>query len=74
LWALVASHWSAWQASRVEVEQERELEEQIENPPEERVVERLVEETTLERSSVGVYGPPAAGSRAGGHPRVQEDP
>ena len=27
LWALVSGHWSAWQAARVEVEQQREIEE-----------------------------------------------
>jgi hypothetical protein len=25
LWALVSGHWSAWQAARVEVEQQREM-------------------------------------------------
>ena len=49
LWALVSGHWSAWQAARVEVEQQRELQEAESNPPEERVVEKLVEETTINR-------------------------
>ena len=51
LWALVSGHWSAWQAARVEVEQQREHMEMVENPPEERVVERLVEETTIEKTT-----------------------
>jgi len=51
LWALVSGHWSAWQAARVEVEQQRAHMEMVENPPEERVVERLVEETTIEKST-----------------------
>ena len=49
LWALVAGHWSTWQAARVEVEQQREYAELEEHPTEERVVEALVEKTTLER-------------------------
>ena len=51
LWALVSGHWSAWQAARVEVEQAREQEERLENPPEERVVEKLIEETTIEKAT-----------------------
>ena len=51
LWALVSGHWSAWQAARVEVEQQREHEELVQNPPEERVVEKLVEETTIEKTT-----------------------
>jgi hypothetical protein len=50
LWALVSGHWSAWQAARVEVEQQRDIEFRKEHPPEERVVEALVERTTLERA------------------------
>src|SRR4051812_27986158 len=41
LWALVSGHWSAWQAARVEVAQERQQKEMEENPPEERVVEAI---------------------------------
>jgi hypothetical protein len=44
LWALVSGHWSAWQAARVEVKQDEG--EAI--PVEERVVEKLVRETTVE--------------------------
>jgi hypothetical protein len=45
LWALVSGHWSAWQAARVEVNQQQE-EEKRKDVPEE-VVERIVEETDL---------------------------
>ena len=48
LWALVSGHWSAWQAARVEVEQQREQLEREKNPPEQRIVEALVENTTLQ--------------------------
>jgi hypothetical protein len=48
LWALVSGHWSAWQAARVEVEQQRELRAAEEHPTEQRVVETLVEQTTIE--------------------------
>ena len=48
LWALVSGHWSAWQAARVEVEQQREIQEREENPTEQRVVDELVKQTTLE--------------------------
>lgn len=51
LWALVSGHWSAWQAARVEVEQQRQLREQLENPPEERIVEAIVEQTNVERAT-----------------------
>jgi hypothetical protein len=50
LWALVASHWSTWQAARVEVTQGTEAQELIDNPVEERVVEKMVAETTVEGS------------------------
>jgi hypothetical protein len=49
LWALVSGHWSAWQAARVEVAQEQELERQKAEPVEERVVEKIVEETDVDR-------------------------
>lgn len=50
LWALVSGHWAAWQAARVEVAQTRELVRQREQPVEERVVEALVERTSVGRS------------------------
>ena len=48
LWALVSGHWSAWQAARVEVRQDEEARRAQEEPVEQRVVEKLVEETTIE--------------------------
>ena len=51
LWALVSGHWSAWQAARVEVAQQREIDERERNPIEQRVVQAIVEETTVEPSS-----------------------
>ncbi|HEX6662995.1 MAG TPA: hypothetical protein VF025_04925 [Gaiellaceae bacterium] len=50
LWALVSGHWSAWQAARVEVAQQQEIERQKDEPVEERVVDKLVTETDVERS------------------------
>lgn len=50
LWALVSGHWSAWQAARVEVAQKKELERQEAEPVEERVVEKIVEKTDVDRS------------------------
>src|SRR5579864_7777352 len=51
LWALVAGHWSSWQAARVEVAQEKEIEKQKQEPLEEKVVEKIVEETDVSASS-----------------------
>jgi hypothetical protein len=48
LWALVAGHWSSWQAARVEVAQAEEAEKAERNPVEERVVDRIVEETSVQ--------------------------
>ena len=53
LWALVSGHWSAWQASRVEVEQMAEAEQLAKNPIEERVVDKLVETTNVEPANPG---------------------
>ena len=63
LWALVSGHWSAWQAARVEVAQNEATQMLVENPIEERVVERLIEETDLE---------PAPGNTASVRQRVDE--
>ncbi len=48
LWALVSGHWSAWQAARVEVNQEREarVRDAADVPGE--VVERIVQKTEVE--------------------------
>jgi len=53
LWALVSGHWSAWQAARVEVNQaEQDVRREREDDPGE-VVERIVDETDLDRASGG---------------------
>ena len=46
LWALVSGHWSAWQAARVEVNQQIEAEKKAELAGE--VVEEIVARTTIE--------------------------
>lgn len=51
LWALVAGHWSSWQAARVEVAQEQEIQKQKDEPVEDKVVEKIVAETELESAS-----------------------
>jgi hypothetical protein len=51
LWALVAGHLSTWQAARVEVTQEAEAKHQVDNPVEERVVDKIVDETTVQESA-----------------------
>ena len=48
LWALVSGHWSTWQAARVEVSQQKQIEKEAASPVEERVVEELVEKTDVE--------------------------
>lgn len=53
IWALVSGHWSTWQAARVEVAQQDEIERQKENPVEERVVERLVAKTEIQPTGSG---------------------
>src|SRR4051794_9024811 len=50
LWALVSGHWAAWQAARVEVEQQAQAERERRYPLEERVVERVVRDTEVSRS------------------------
>jgi hypothetical protein len=46
LWALVSGHWSAWQAARVEVEQQREEKADTEG----KIVKRMIKETTIQAS------------------------
>jgi hypothetical protein len=48
LWALVSGHWSAWQAARVEVNQEREAKKQDKADVAGDVVDAIVERTTVE--------------------------
>ena len=63
LWALVSGHWSAWQAARVEVQQQQQEAREREHPLEKRVVAEVVRATTLEPTR-GRSGP-ADGSVAG---------
>jgi hypothetical protein len=51
LWALVAGHWSTWQAARVEATQQKEEREARAHPVEERVVEAVVRETDAARTA-----------------------
>jgi hypothetical protein len=53
LWALVTGHWSTWQAARVEVAQQKQIEREQEEPVEERVVEAIVKQTELEPTANG---------------------
>jgi hypothetical protein len=48
LWALVSGHWSAWQAARVEVNQERAAEQAAQQDLAADVVDRLTQHTTVE--------------------------
>ena len=49
IWALVSDHWSAWQAARVEVAQRKEEERRAAEDMAGEIVERVVEETDVER-------------------------
>jgi hypothetical protein len=51
LWALVSGHWSAWQAARVEVRQDEEARRAEQEPVEQRVVEAVLESTSLESAT-----------------------
>jgi hypothetical protein len=48
LWALVSGHWSTWQAARVEVIQQEQIEREEADPVEERVVAKIVERTDVQ--------------------------
>lgn len=48
IWALVSGHWSAWQAARVEVTQQKEAVEREKKPMESKVVDAIVEKTNVE--------------------------
>ncbi len=50
LWALVSGHWSAWQAARVEVQQAQEMERREKEDLPGEIVERVVEETEVEKT------------------------
>ena len=49
LWALVSGHWSAWQAARVEVNQQQEAERREQQDLAGDVVGKIVEETDVTR-------------------------
>jgi hypothetical protein len=48
LWALVSGHWSAWQAARVEVNQEKAAKELAQEDTAGDVVEALIERTDVQ--------------------------
>lgn len=48
LWALVSGHWSTWQAARVEVTQQSQIDAEESHPVEERVVEKMIKDTSVE--------------------------
>jgi hypothetical protein len=50
LWALVSGHWSAWQAARVEVNQEAEERRRDKENVAGEIVDKLVTETSVERA------------------------
>ena len=60
LWALVSGHWSAWQAARVEVEQQRQVEREAAEPIEERVVRKVVETTEIDLANEELADQPEA--------------
>jgi hypothetical protein len=49
LWALVSGHWSAWQAARVEVNQDLEAKKRRKEDIPEDVVQKLVTETDISK-------------------------
>jgi hypothetical protein len=51
LWALVSGHWSAWQAARVEVNQEQEARQREKQDIAGDVVERMVADTDVQPTS-----------------------
>ena len=57
LWALVSGHWSTWQAARVEVMQDEQIQAEANNPVEDRVLEKLVDETEIGKSAASRTNP-----------------
>jgi hypothetical protein len=68
LWALVSGHWAAWQAARVEVAQQKEIDRQHTEPVEEKVVDRIVQKTGLAPLVTRASPPLAAHRRRVGQP------
>jgi hypothetical protein len=56
LWALVSGHWSAWQAARVEVNQELEARKRDKEDVASDVVAKIVEETDIKPATQGSTG------------------
>jgi hypothetical protein len=50
LWALVSGHWAAWQAARGEVAQQQQIDADERRPLEQRVVDKIVRETEINRN------------------------
>lgn len=48
LWALVSGHWSAWQAARVEVQQQADAEAAAKRDVAEEVVQEIVAKTEIQ--------------------------
>jgi hypothetical protein len=48
LWALVSGHWSAWQAARVEVNQQEDLARRADQDIASDVVDKLVDQTEIQ--------------------------
>jgi len=51
LWALVSGHWAAWQAARVEVEQQREARNAAKRNLAQELVDALVDNTNIKRAT-----------------------
>ena len=62
LWALVSGHWSAWQAARVEVQQAQEMERREKEDLPGEIVERVVEETEVDKTESRQDGDAGGGS------------
>ncbi len=54
LWALVAGYWATWQAARVEVAQQQEIERREDDPTEEKVVDAMLRRTDVEPTNVAL--------------------
>lgn len=59
LWALVSGHWAAWQAARVEVEQQKEEARDTEG----KIARRIIKESNLEPALRAQSKPKAKKSR-----------
>jgi hypothetical protein len=53
LWALVSGHWSAWQAARVEVNQDLEAKKRSKEDVAQDVVDKIVTDTDVSADSPG---------------------